>query len=64
MLLEISSEIKELDLKIKNYEIFDYEIIFDTNYKNNYIIYENIFNENQNQKITNIQDNLIQLTLS
>lgn len=64
MLLEISWEIKELDLKIKNYEIFDYEIIFDTNNINSYIVYENIFNENQNQKITSLTDYDFNITLN
>lgn len=63
-LLEISSDIKSLDLKVKNYEIFDYEIIFDTNNINSYIIYENIFDEEKSQKITSLSNDIFTITLN
>ncbi|MDD3793240.1 MAG: prepilin-type N-terminal cleavage/methylation domain-containing protein [Candidatus Gracilibacteria bacterium] len=40
---EISILIDNLDKKIKNYDIYDYKTIFDTNIKDSYIIKENFF---------------------
>ncbi len=45
---EISLYIDNLDKKIKNHEIYDYNVIIDSSLNNSFIIYENIYDTNQN----------------
>lgn len=47
----IENKIKELDLEVKNHEIFDYKIFFSTTNSWSYIIYKNIFDTKINQTI-------------
>lgn len=45
---EISLYIDNLDKKIKNHEIYDYNVIIDSSINNSFITYENIYDTNQN----------------
>lgn len=53
----IINNIENLDKKIQNKEIFDYEIVFDKNFTNSwYIIYENIAWEETRQEVVDIDN--------
>lgn len=45
---EVSLYIDSLDKKVKNHEIYDYNIIIDSSINNSFISYENIYDTNQN----------------
>ncbi|NVP17984.1 prepilin-type N-terminal cleavage/methylation domain-containing protein [Candidatus Gracilibacteria bacterium] len=44
---EIILTIENLDKKIKNYEIYDYSIIFKSSYKDSYLVKQNIFDSDK-----------------
>jgi len=56
VLSEVSYDIKDLDNKVANREIFDYELEFIKN-KKYYLVNENIFDQDFSLKLDNLNDN-------